>query len=218
MKVKLVRSDLYNNDAYVLNDTYIEYSSDKPKTLNVTFTCLLSIATSQLCKPRTKSKIKNYKQRCLLSPFMFLGRVLSHLAGLLFHPFLGATRWMLWTDFGTERWKYRHQWKNKSKAMALFWNKHQCKRTECVWLLECYYKGQQKWYFLCTVLLSCDETPNGMRNNPSCTEWLPELPYLELTWTFHMGKGHYFSRPGNNSEIQFSIRALSRHSGIVSEV
>ena len=95
MKVKLLRSDLYNNAAYVLNDTYIEYSSDKPKRLNVTFTCLLSIATSQLCKPRTKSKIKNYKQRCLLSPFMFLGRVLSHLAGLLFHPFLGATRWML---------------------------------------------------------------------------------------------------------------------------
>lgn len=36
MKVKLVRSDLYNNAAYVLNDTYIEYPSDKPKRLNVT--------------------------------------------------------------------------------------------------------------------------------------------------------------------------------------
>ena len=98
---------------------------------------------------------------------MFLGRVLSQLAGLLFHPFLSATRWTLWTDFGTERWKYRHQWKHKSKVMALFWNKHQCKRTEYVWLLKCYYEGQQKWYFLCTVLLSCDETPKGIRNNPS---------------------------------------------------
>lgn len=57
MEVKLVSSDLYNNAAYVLNDTYIEYPSNKPKRLNVTFTCLLSIATSQLCKPLTKSKI-----------------------------------------------------------------------------------------------------------------------------------------------------------------
>ena len=123
---------------------------------------------------------------------MFLGRVLSQLAGLLFHPFLSATRWILWTDFGTERWKYRHQWKHKSKVMALFWSKHQCKRTEYVWLLKCYYEGQQKWYFLCTVLLSCDETPNGIRNNPSWNEWLFELSYLELTWTFGMGKGHLF--------------------------
>ena len=141
---------------------------------------------------------------------MFLGRVLSQLAGLLFHPFLSATRWILWTDFGTERWKYRHQWKHKSKVMALFWNKHQCKRTEYVWLLKCYYEGQQKWYFLCTVLLSCDETPNGIRNNPSWNEWLFELSYLELTWTFGMGKGHYFSRAGNTSEIQFCIWAPSR--------
>jgi len=54
---ELVRSDLYNNAAYVLKDTYIEHPYDKPKRLNVTFTCLLSIATSQLCKPLTKSKI-----------------------------------------------------------------------------------------------------------------------------------------------------------------
>lgn len=36
MKVKLLWSDLYNNAAYVLNDTYVEYPSDGPKRLNAT--------------------------------------------------------------------------------------------------------------------------------------------------------------------------------------
>ena len=36
MKVKFLWSDLYNNAAYVLNDTYVEYPSDEPKRLNAT--------------------------------------------------------------------------------------------------------------------------------------------------------------------------------------
>ena len=100
MKVKLEFSDLYNNAAYVLEDTYVEYPFDEPKRLNATdahninqtinSNLHLLVKHRNITAVQASYKIQNSKQTetpCIT--IYVLGKGFIPIGESAFPPFLG---------------------------------------------------------------------------------------------------------------------------------